>query len=139
MAYSFFMEDIGNSELVKSPPSDVSQLVELYDTTLSSVLDKHAPLTVKTITIRNSSPWFNNEIKEAKRERRRAERKWRKTKLQVHLEIFKTQHHRLMALCRDAKSAYYCDKIDEFKDDYGKLFQLTNNWYDHTICLNIII
>ena len=122
-----FIEDIGNSELVTSPPSDVSQLVELYDRTLSSVLDKHAPLTVKTITVRNNSPWFNDEIKEAKRKRRKAERKWRKTKLQVHLEIFKVQHNKVMALCKQAKSTYYCDKIDEFKDDYGKLFQLTNN------------
>ena len=48
---------------------------------MTSLLDKHAPLQKKTITVRSRVPWFNNEIKEAKRLRRRNERIWRGTGL----------------------------------------------------------
>ena len=53
--------------------------MELLDTFLSSLLDKHAPLCKKTIKIRKRAPWYNSEIECDKRERRRLERKWRQS------------------------------------------------------------
>ena len=35
-------------------------------------------------------PWYNEEIKLAKKERRRAERKWRITKTTADLNVFKS-------------------------------------------------
>ena len=62
---------------------ELNDLVTRYDEALSSALDRHAPLINKTVTKRPIVPWFNNEIKTAKRMRRRAERKWRKTKFRL--------------------------------------------------------
>ena len=38
-------------------------------------LDKHAPLMTRTIVQRPRVPWFSQEIREAKRQRRKAEKR----------------------------------------------------------------
>ena len=56
----------------------------LYGTTnntLSKAIDVHAPLKTKNMMSRLAVPWYNDDIKIAKRVRRKAERKWRRTKL----------------------------------------------------------
>ena len=58
-----------------------------YNATLRSVLDKHAPAAKRKVTNRVSSPWFSlvsEELLQAKRSRRQAERQWRASGLVVH-------------------------------------------------------
>ena len=50
-------------------------MYNLYNSELSSILDKHAPLKSRIVTIRPASPLFCEEIK-LERTRRRLERKW---------------------------------------------------------------
>ena len=64
-------------------------LLDVYDTGLRQVLDRHAaPLTTRRVSDRPSAPWMTDGIKAAKRELRRAERQWRDTRLTVHREIY---------------------------------------------------
>ena len=65
---------------MSNPPFEPALLVDCYNTTLAELLDRHAPLKTKTVTVRRQEPWYSEEIREAKRARRRAERKWRKTR-----------------------------------------------------------
>ena len=61
---------------------------------MTSLLDKHAPLQKKIITVRPRVPWFKNEIKEAKRLRRRYERIWRRTGLESdRVNFTKARNH----------------------------------------------
>ena len=60
-----------------------------YNSTLHDCLEKHALITTRTISVRPFVAWFTEEIKCAKREKRKAERKWRMTKLQSDLLQFK--------------------------------------------------
>ena len=64
-------------------------LAECYEATLASVIDRQAPLKSKVILERPRVPWFNNEIKEAKCKRRKAEQKWRRSKSTIDLDNFK--------------------------------------------------
>ena len=55
----------------------MADLMTCYDTTLSDVLNKHAPLLIKTITVRPCVPcvlWLSDEINTAKQLRRKRER-----------------------------------------------------------------
>ena len=61
-------------------PRDLDALVRRYNTTLSKVIDCYAPLKTKTVKVRPAVPWYNDEIKAAKRLRRKAERTWRRTR-----------------------------------------------------------
>ena len=64
---------------------DPDELVALFDNTLRSLLDRHAPVKHKNITIRPCVPWMNEEIILAKRQRRKAE-------YQIVSIIFRMKH-----------------------------------------------
>ena len=73
--------DIRSSSLYNSPSLDLSELCDQYDSALSSILDKHAPLRKSVITIWPRAPWYSEEIKEQKVIFRRLERRWRRSRL----------------------------------------------------------
>ena len=75
-----FIDDIGTSLLCLNPPEDLDALVNCYSNTLSSVLNQHAPLQSRSIPIRSRAPWFNEDIKNGKCEKRKAERRWRSSR-----------------------------------------------------------
>ena len=82
-----FKADLRDSSFMLDPPADLDQLVNLYDYTPRSLVEKHAPLQRKTLLSRPLVPWFSKEIKAAKRYRRYCERLWVRTHLSVHYEM----------------------------------------------------
>ena len=61
-----FAEDIRNSTLYIDPPDDLDKLVNCYNMTLSSLLNKHAPIQSRKIRNRPRPPWFDDEIMQAR-------------------------------------------------------------------------
>ena len=53
--YESFHSDILSSDLIKKPKKDLSALCQLYDSVLSSILDKHAPVSTKTLPKKNTN------------------------------------------------------------------------------------
>ena len=84
-------------------------------------------MTEKEIVLRPNAPWYNNSIKQAKQERRRAERKWTKSKLTIDKEILKSRQKIVTDLCTEAKKEYYTTRIDAAGNDSKKLFSLSSN------------
>ena len=89
--FSRFREDIKNLNLLDNDIASIGDLVETYNGKLASLLDNHAPVRNKIVTLRPKSPWFTPAIKEQKAKRRRLVRRWRKTKLTVDREIYTQQ------------------------------------------------
>ena len=74
-----------------------SAQVNLYNTTLSNTLDAYAPVITKTIKSRPLLPWYSVEVNEARGERRKAERKWRRTRCDLlTFKLKKTYATKLM-------------------------------------------
>lgn len=69
-----------NSNVDILSASDLDNLAETYNETPSYLLDSHALFKTKTFASRPKVAWYNDEIHHAKLLRRKAERKWRKTK-----------------------------------------------------------
>ena len=77
--------DLGESSLYRDVLSnfhpdilsacDLDYLACNYSTTLSSVIESHAPLKTKAIVSRPTVPWYNDDILKAKLLRRKVERK----------------------------------------------------------------
>lgn len=122
---SSFISDISNHPDLQNLDADLEDLVDTYNTTLQSVLDKHAPLCTKSIIVRPHAPWFSEEIREAKQDRRKRERLYRRTELTVHLDAFRQQCKVVNVLIASAKETYYSAKISECKGDAKQLFKLT--------------
>ena len=72
-----FAEDIRNSTLCIDPPDDLDDIVNCYNATLSSLLNKHVPIQSRKMTSKPRPPWFDDEIMQARRERRKAKKRWR--------------------------------------------------------------
>ena len=104
---------------------DLDALVRRYNTTLSKVIDCHAPLKTTTVKVRPTVPWYNDEIKAAKRLRRKAERTWRRTRSLADLNIFKSYRNRTTYLMNQARQMFYTNFIDENSTDQGRLFRAT--------------
>ena len=59
-----------------------------YNADLSDLLDKHAPERTHAVTLQPHSPWFNDSLRKLKTEKRRLERQWMKSGLEIHKQIF---------------------------------------------------
>ena len=55
--------------------TESAEPLSVYNTCLRQALDHHAPLVTRTVTERTFAPWMTLEVKQAKVERRIAERK----------------------------------------------------------------
>ena len=53
-------------------------------------VEKHDPVRTKTFVMRPGCPWFSEEIHHAKHLRRKLERKWRKSRLTIDLNLPKS-------------------------------------------------
>jgi len=89
----------------------VEELAELYDETLSQLLDKHAPFVRKRVVDRKNCEWFNEEVKKAKEERRLAENMWKKSKLEVHRQIYKTSRNNYSQTVKRVKTEYIKEQL----------------------------
>ena len=79
-----------------------------------TVLDKHAPPSLRKVITHSSSPWFESirdELFIAKRERRQAERKWRNTKLAIFKDLYGQAKHKVSILVHTAKCKFYTEII----------------------------
>ncbi|XP_072044694.1 uncharacterized protein [Amphiura filiformis] len=103
---------------------DPSILVDQYESILSGLLNIHAPMKTRTIVHRPNSPWFDENLRESKRIKRRYERKWLKTGLEVDRQVY-TQYckdHRKKV--EDAKCEYHRAKIAACDD--RQLFKIVD-------------
>ena len=93
---------------------------------LTSLLNKHAPVTKHIQKRKKITPWFTPEILVAKRERRRAERAWRKSGPTVRKEISKQNKNAVTCLVLKAKTDYLNAQVAESKSR-KQLFSVTNS------------
>ena len=79
-----FRLDLLSSDLCKSPnvyeDLDTDTLQDLYDSTLSTLLDKHAPKRMIRRRYQPMTPWFDTECSAARRKTRLFERRYRRSR-----------------------------------------------------------
>lgn len=96
--------------------------ITIYNDALTSVLDSHAPLCTATIKDVQGAPWFDSEYIDMRRKRRKAEKLWHRTKLQVHKESFIKLRKQTTALAHN-KKVYFCRKsINEAANNNKALY-----------------
>ena len=70
---------------------------------------------------------MNDEIKLAKRQRRKAERKWRAFKARIDLLSYRTMRNRVTFLSNKARSDYYTNFLTENSTDQRRLFRASKS------------
>ena len=122
--FSQFRKDISSSSLVSNPASDLGALVEQYDSVLSELLDIHAPTVTRSITLRPHAPWYDEALREQKRAKRRSERKWVSSGLEVYKQLYQEECHKYKEALETAKTDHHRAQIKDCEQ--GKLFQLVD-------------
>ena len=106
--YTSFLDDLKQSSLITNPPQLLNPLLDEYDTTLHSLLDKHACVITKRSTRHSPSlPWFTESIRTAHRTCRQAESTYRSTHSSSDHSIFMSLRNQYHKLVLAAKRAYY--------------------------------
>ena len=108
---------------------DLAILVDGCNEGLRRVLDRHAPSVTRCVRDHPSAPWMTEEIREARRKRRLAERRWRATRLRVHREIYAKERVVVKACVQTTKRRFYCEKIDS-SSSCRQLFAVSSELLD---------
>ena len=120
-----FLSDLSSSDLIRNPPSTLPDLVHCFDTTLRSLLDKHAPLVTKVSTVFN--PWYSPALRALKKTCRKAENLWKRTRALpdlLHLKsLIKTYNDSIKA----AKQSYYSKCVSSSLGNPRRLWNTVNH------------
>ena len=87
---------------------------EQFNDTLSSILDDHAPIVRKKVRTNKNDPWFDDikeQVREAKRIRRHAEKKKDKTGLTIDKQIYITAKKNVTRIISKARTDYYSSEV----------------------------
>ena len=119
-------DDILNSELILTPSSTLDHLCHQYNSVLSVILNKHAPLKTKFISKKGPAPWMTEEIIRAKMLRRKYERVWRKTQSAYDRSKYTAQSNLVIRMMERAKSNYMSDFVHNHSNNPKNLWKSLN-------------
>ena len=98
-------------------------LVDRYDNALRDTMDILAPVKSRTIVLRPNAPWYNEDIGNGKRKRRKLKRRWRSSRLEADRLSHKEQCSVVNTMLCKAKEFYYSSVIQDNAHDTSPLFR----------------
>jgi hypothetical protein len=116
-----FTEDLVS--VCNSILSSDQNMASAYNSQLRDLLDIHAPIVTKRRSVRDFAPWFDHTAHEIKCERRRLERKWRRSKNTNDLQNFSSSKTAFRNYITSKKSEYINAKIRECGKDSKRLYR----------------
>jgi hypothetical protein len=119
-------EDIVSSDLMIES-CNVDNLVASYNSVLSKLLDRHAPVECHSVSQRELQPWINDDILSAKRRRRKQETLWRKNRTVEHRKLYKECCNVVKCLILESKSKFYINEVINCNKDQKKLYKIVNH------------
>ena len=89
------------------------ELVHVYNTCLTDCLDKHAPW--RNVRVRDTTPhpWYDTDIDVARNKKRKQENVWRRTKLEIHRQLYVTALDECTALISARKTDYFRNQLEK--------------------------
>ena len=106
-------------------------LTEAFEECTINSLDHFAPVSMKTRKTRIRQPWYNSNIHEARRIRRKCEKKWRKTRLEVHHQLYIEQNRTVNCRIEEAKKQHISEKLQSASDT-KTVFKIVNGLLNNT-------
>ena len=107
--------------------SDLDDLVQNFESSLSYALEKCAPKLTVTRTVRNQNEWFNDELCQQKRIVRNREKIFKKYHEEHHWLALKKERNRYNYMLKQVKKEVRQDKIMECKGNSRRLFEIFNS------------
>ena len=102
-------------------------LVSLYNDVLKGIYDTVAPIQTRWIRHRPQAPWYDDNLRQAKRDKRRLERKFRKSGLTVDKQQFELKCSEYNSLLENSKRNFFKSRIEQA--DPNQLFKLVDGLF----------
>ena len=116
------------------PTTSVLEKVNKYNTALSEIVEKHAPLKTRKIKEVPEAPWFDNEYAELRKIRRKAEKKYRRSKKEEDKKLYLASRKDTVNLALQKKKNYVANKLNSSsKSLYAVVNQLIDNNKKETV------
>ena len=106
--------------------SNVQQPVASYNTILSELLEKHAPLRTRKVKQSHRQPWFDDRIRREIIIRRKKERAYRSYPTEYNLNAFYQQRRFVSNIIKTAQRSYYTQKLADNKTNFKQIFEISN-------------
>ncbi len=124
-----FMKAISLTPSISADSVDF--LLDSFDSKVKNVIDDIAPIKVSKKNGRQKSFWRKSTaVQNMKRQCRKAERMWRKTKLEIHYSIYKDSLHAFNLELATARQTFFSNLINSNLNNTRTLFatveRLTN-------------
>ena len=112
-----FMSKIAESPLSNSPTDvGLETSIELYNTTLTAILDNLIPLRKLRIRQSPSDPWFDKECRDSKCLKRKLERMYFRSQCQKELASWVLQKSLFKRLCKQKRNQLWDSKLSNSKN-----------------------
>ena len=128
-----FVSDIHDSDLgVCQKFVDIDNALSLYENILTSLLDRHAPIRTKMVKEKFEKPkWWNSDCQQARRKKRQAERRYKKTMSSAARLAFRNASKSSTANIVRVRNNYFKTKMEDaggnVKQVYGLVKYLLGN------------
>ena len=106
--------------------------IKVFNSSLIDTLNCHAPLKHKEVKIVNGCTWFNYDYVLMRRERRRAEKRAKKSGLTVDRDIFVQLRSKTTKFAKSLKHNNFKSKLDSTNGDQKALYKVFNTLIDQT-------
>ena len=123
-------EEFARDEELNKNTHDRQPLQELYDGFVSSIettLVKHAPLRECIKTVRSNQPWFDEDAKKLKLQRRLAEKHWLKSRTTADKTHYMHINKCYLRHLYQSKKSYINTQLVSNNNNSQMLFQISTN------------
>ena len=121
-----FRQDLINGFLKKSP-STMDDMVQQYNDTIITALDKQILEKTKLVRDTHHQPWFDDKIKKEIILWHKRERDWMPDQSEYSWRAFYNQCRYVSNIIKTAQQNYLKGKIEENKNDYKAIFNIANS------------
>jgi len=124
-----FKKDLRETELIKATSFDsLDETCEQLQSTLFDLMDKHCPMIKKRVKLNSRrSPWFDDELDSLRKDRRRLERRWCKTRDPADKLKYKEVRDEFDKLVKLKRVVFHSESLLKSNGDCKQLWKKIND------------
>jgi len=129
-----FQDDLRQSELFTNPADNASDFAEQLDAVIVDILNRHCPIHERKrfMSARRDNRWLSASAVDAKRQRRRLERRWRTTRRSEDYVAYRKMCRTANKVITESRGAHYTARIAEAAGDPRRRWAAIRNTLHQT-------
>ena len=124
-----FNNDVKDNLSAVIPTDEMAIKTSSYNSVLTEIINRHAPVKTRKIKVVPEAPWFDAEYANLRKLRRRAEKKYRRTGLENDKITYITLRKQAITTSFDKKKSFVINKLEQ-GNSCKTLYAVVNNLID---------